>query len=176
MPKAGDVKVDLGRADAMAVHAWLQSYQSPRPTLSIMARVDDPSIVLALAARLSKYVARANASPSITLTRQEAAWFAAKVKTGGMFGYRRAVALPQQIELFCMRCSICLLKRRGAPKMSGKQMVHSATVERVNGAEGKRSARRSRARVRDAKAYAEWAENYEGMGQNLIRASAKKFD
>lgn len=176
MPKEGEVKVELGRADALAIKAWLNSYQAPRSLLAVTAPADNGPMVRALLARLTKYVERANASPAITLTRHDASWFAAMVGTGGMFGHRRPRPLPHQIALFCNRCSIAMLRRRGAPKMTGKQMVHSATIERTNGAEGKRSKRRSKARVRDAEAYAEWAGSYEGLGQNLIRSGIPKFD
>lgn len=176
MPKEGEVKVELGRADAIALQAWLQTYVARQPLLASATPTDESLIVCALSSRLARYVARANASPTLTLNRQEASWFAAMVKTTGMFGVRRARILPHPIELFCSRCSAALLKRRGAPKMTGNQMVKSVTTERTNGAEGKRSKRRSKARVRDAQSYSEWAGSYEGIGQNLIRALITKFD
>ena len=45
MPKEGEVKVELGRADAIALQAWLQTYVAPQPLLASAALTDESLIV-----------------------------------------------------------------------------------------------------------------------------------
>jgi hypothetical protein len=182
MPKAGERDVELTRADAVAVADWLYHYRPRARGLGaayfhtpLTAGSTDPT-ESELFQKFRSHSARKNAKGSIRLTVADLAWFAARAPRSSMFGRSAGVHLPPAVSTFCIACSRALHVKRGAPPQTARKMLAAAKIERLNGADGKRTKRRIRERIARSRELSERAKEYEGLGASYIKAFVQEFD
>lgn len=166
MPAQGIVTVEVSPFNARMIAWWLRTYHKPTRYEGILGeflwQYRDHHDVDAVAKKFEKVIARKRpggpfASVSVQISREDAAWFAKRIKRSGMFAHRPKPILPDAVALLCYRCAEAITKKRGRKTLARDRLQAALEREHVDERHRKRLRRRAREEADLMRRAEEWS-------------------
>jgi len=155
MPAQGIVVVNVTPLSARMIAWWLRSYVKPTEYEGLLAPYlfahTDHHDVGSIAAKFEKVIGRKRRGGlfkeiAVQLSREDAEWFAGRVRERrGFFGRRiTAPSLPVDVQLLCYRCLEATSKRRGRRRLSRDRLQTALNRKHLDERHRKRLRKRQR--------------------------------